>query len=280
MRLAFRLGYYGDAFFGSQVQSDVRTVEGEVIATCRRIGLFDDPKSARFAFAGRTDRGVHAVGQVCAFSTEEPERAVAALAFELPGDIWTTGWAAVHERFSPRKEARSRTYLYYFSEYPGDASAMDAAAQEFVGEHDFTRFSRQSERSPIRRVISACVHEENGFLVFEVTAESFLWNMVRCMAWTLAAVGRGEMEGEDIRVLLEGPGERRVPSARPEGLILTDVDYGFPFTPLSPSPKATSALEARQQEFRLKERVNLALRGLSLDLLREKAVDKELRDLS
>lgn len=266
MRLAFRLGYYGENFFGSQVQAEVRTVEGEVIATCRRVGLFDDPRAVRFAFAGRTDRGVNAIGQVCAFSTEEPERAVAALGFELPADIWTTGWAAVHDWFSPRKEARSRTYRYYFSEEVGDVPAMDEAAQEFVGEHDFTRFSRQSERSPIRRVIFAGVREEDGFRIFEVTAESFLWNMVRCMAWSLAAVGRGEMRGEEIRALLERRGERRVPAARPEGLILTDVDYGFPFTPLPPSPKATSALDARREEFRLKERVNGALLGLSRDL--------------
>jgi tRNA pseudouridine38-40 synthase len=268
MRLAFRLGYWGENFFGSQVQADVRTVEGEVIAVCRKIGLFEDARAARFAFAGRTDRGVNAAGQVCAFSTDEPERAVAALRFELPADIWTTGWAAVHEGFSPRKEARSRTYRYYFSDEPGDVPAMDAAAQEFVGEHDFTLFSRQSERSPIRRVISACVREEGGFCVLEVTAESFLWNMVRCIAWTLAAVGRGEMGREEIRALLEGRGERRVPAARPEGLILTGVDYGFAFTPLPPSPKATSALDARLEEFRLKERVNRALLGLNEDLQR------------
>lgn len=263
MRLAFRLGYWGEAFFGSQVQADARTVEGEVIAACRRIGLFDDPRSARFASAGRTDRGVSAAGQVCAFSTDEPERAVAALRFELPADIWTTGWAAVHEGFSPRKEARSRTYRYYFSGETGDVPAMDRAAQEFLGEHDFTLFSRQSERSPIRRVIASSVREEGGFCIFEVTAESFLWNMVRCMAWTLAAVGRGEMTGEEIRALLEGRGGRRVPAARPEGLILTDVDYGFPFTPLPPSPKAASALEARKEGLRLKERVNRALIDLS-----------------
>lgn len=266
MRLAFRLGYYGDAFFGSQLQADVRTVEGEVIAACRRIGLFDDWKSARFAFAGRTDRGVHAVGQVCAFSTDEPERAVAALRFELPGDIWTAGWASVHDLFNPRKEARSRTYLYYFSGDQGDARAMDAAAQEFVGEHDFTLFSRRSERSPIRRVIAAGVREEDGFLVFEVTAESFLWNMVRCMAWTLAAVGRGEMDRADIRALLDRSGERRVPAAGPEGLILSRVGYGFSFAPLAPSPKAAYALDARRREFGLKERVNLTLCRLSADL--------------
>ncbi|WP_342679425.1 tRNA pseudouridine(38-40) synthase TruA [Methanofollis sp. UBA420] len=279
MRLAFRIGYWGDDFYGSQVQPDLRTVEGDVIAACIRIGLFSDPRDARFAFAGRTDRGVHAAGQVCAFTTAEPERAVAALRFELPADIWTTGWAEVHDLFSPRKEAAARTYRYYFVEHPGDTAAMDDAAQDFVGEHDFSLFSRQSERDPLRHVMAAHVADEDGFCVFTVTAESFLWNMVRCMAFALAAVGRGEMDAGGIRALLAGEGTARVPAAPPGGLILTDVAYPFPFTPLLPSPKAERALAEREQDFRLKKRVTAALRGLSLDLLREEQADDKLRDL-
>ncbi|MDD4254439.1 MAG: tRNA pseudouridine(38-40) synthase TruA [Methanofollis sp.] len=279
MRLAFRIGYWGDDFYGSQVQPSVRTVEGDVIAACKEIGLFTNPKEARFAFAGRTDRGVHAAGQVCAFTTDEPERAVTALRYELPADIWTTGWAEVPERFNPRKEALARTYRYYFVDHPGDTAAMDDAAQAFVGEHDFSLFSRQSERDPLRHVMAAHVADEDGFCVFTVTAESFLWNMVRCMAFALAAVGRGERDTAGIRALLEGNGTARVPAAPPGGLILTKVAYPFPFTPLPPSPKAERALVGREHDFRLKKRVNAALRGLSLDLLREEQADNELRDL-
>ncbi|WP_067047475.1 tRNA pseudouridine(38-40) synthase TruA [Methanofollis ethanolicus] len=279
MRLAFRIGYWGDDFYGSQVQPNVRTVEGDVIAACKEIGLFANPKEARFAFAGRTDRGVHAAGQVCAFTTAEPERAVAALRFELPADIWTTGWAEVHDHFSPRKEAAARTYRYYFVEHPGDTAAMDDAAQEFVGEHDFSLFSRQSERTPVRRIMAAHVADEDGFCVFTVTAESFLWNMVRCMAFALAAVGRGEIDAGGIRALLAGEGAARVPAAPPGGLILIDVAYPFSFTPLPPSPKAERAHVEREQDFRLKKRVTAALRGLSLDLLREEQADDKLRDL-
>lgn len=273
MRLAFRIGYWGDDFYGSQVQPDRRTVEGDLIAACKQIGLFEDQKEARFACAGRTDRGVHAAGQVCAFTTAEPERAVTALRFELPADIWTTGWAEVGDRFNPRKEAVARTYRYYFPEHPGDTAAMDEAAGAFVGEHDFSQFSRKSERTPVRRVMAAHVTDEAGFCVFTVTAESFLWNMVRCMAFALAAVGRGEMTKEEIQIRLAGPGRDRLPAAPPGGLILTDVAYPFTFTPLPPSPKAERALFVREQDFRLKERVNAALRGLSLDLLREEEPD-------
>ncbi|TAJ45605.1 tRNA pseudouridine(38-40) synthase TruA [Methanofollis fontis] len=279
MRCAFRIGYWGEQFFGSQVQPDVRTVEGEVAAACRRLGLFDDPKEAGFTSAGRTDRGVHAAAQVVAFTTDLPGRAVAALPHELPKDIWCTGWAAVHDRFNPRKEALARTYRYYFGEHPGDLAAMNRAAALFVGEHDFTLFSRKSERSPIRRVLATSVAEEEGACVFQVTAESFLWNMVRCMAGALDAVGRGECGADGIADLLTGRGGRRPAAAPPHGLILTDVDYGFAFTPVRPSRKAMAALENRGRELRQKEGANRELHRFCLDVPREQAVDDELRHL-
>ncbi|MCG7854592.1 MAG: tRNA pseudouridine(38-40) synthase TruA, partial [Methanoregulaceae archaeon] len=77
MRLAFRTAYLGDRFYGSQVQAEERTVEGEFIAACQRMELFTDPRDARFLAAGRTDRGVHAKSQVYAFTTLFPERAIA-----------------------------------------------------------------------------------------------------------------------------------------------------------------------------------------------------------
>lgn len=75
VRLAFRIGYLGDGFYGSQYQPDRRTVEGEVINACLRGGLFSDPRSARLTISGRTDRGVHSRSQIIAFSTSLPDRA-------------------------------------------------------------------------------------------------------------------------------------------------------------------------------------------------------------
>jgi tRNA pseudouridine38-40 synthase len=74
MRLAFRLSYLGSRFYGSQMQATERTVEGEFVAACQRISLFSDWREAGFQFAGRTDRGVHACGQVAVFTTDEPAR--------------------------------------------------------------------------------------------------------------------------------------------------------------------------------------------------------------
>lgn len=244
MNLAFRFAYFGDRFFGSQMQPDLRTVEGEFIETCRNLELFDDWREANFATAGRTDRGVHARCQVCSFLTDKPDRAIEALNRVLPADIWCTGWAEAPEGFHPRYSAVSRTYRYYFSA-PGDVAAMDEAAQEFLGRHEFSAFARVGDRNPERRILASRVFADGRFAVFEVTGESFLWNMVRCMATMLAQVGRGEAEAIDIAHLLTEPAERRVAAAPPEGLILWNIDYGVPFTLLPIDGKSSRHLADR-----------------------------------
>lgn len=247
MNLAFRFSYFGDRFFGSQMQPGLRTVEGEFVAACMRLRLFDDWREANFATAGRTDRGVHARDQVCSFRTDMPDRAIAALNQVLPADIWCTAWAEVPEGFHPRYSAVSRTYRYYFPGTPGNAAAMHAAAQAFVGRHDFSSFSRTSERNPERKILAARVFEEGPFTVFEVTGESFLWNMVRCMATALERAGRGEAEAGEIVRLLAGPAEQRLPAAPPEGLILWDIDCGVSFTPLPAGEKSCRYLADRRR---------------------------------
>lgn len=238
MNLAFRFSYFGDHFFGSQVQPLLRTVEGEFIAAARRLHLFDDWRTANFATAGRTDRGVHARGQVCSFATDMPERAVERLNQVLPEDIWCTAWAVVPEGFHPRYSAISRTYRYYFFPAPGNTAAMHEAAQEFVGLHDFSSLSRAGDRDPERRILAARVFEEGLFAVFEVTGESFLWNMVRCMATALERVGQEEAGRGEIARLLAGPADERLPAAPPEGLILWEIEYGISFTPLPADEKS------------------------------------------
>jgi tRNA pseudouridine38-40 synthase len=242
MRLAFRVAYLGDGFFGSQVQADRRTVEGEMIAACGRLALFDDWREARFAFAGRTDRGVHSRAQVAAFDTPDPDRARSALNLQLPRDCWCTGVAEVADAFHPRYDARSRTYRYFFPKASLDREAMAAAAGFFPGRHDFSRFARVEGKDPLRNVLSARVFDDVGFPCFEVTAESFLWQMVRGMAGALLSVGIGDLDADEVQALLdETPGERH-PPAPSSGLVLWDVDCGIRFEPLSRSPRSSAFL--------------------------------------
>jgi tRNA pseudouridine38-40 synthase len=131
MRLAFQVAYLGDRFFGSQIQLGYRTVEGEFIAACERMALFPNWREAGFSFAGRTDRGVHAYGQVCAFTTNAPDRAIQAMNFQLPRDCWCRGYAEVANTFHPRYSALSRTYRYFISDTNLDTRAMIHAANLF-----------------------------------------------------------------------------------------------------------------------------------------------------
>ena len=177
VKLAFRVAYRGDNFNGSQMQPGLRTVEGEFIAACIRLGLFEDWRKARFAASGRTDRGVHATGQVFSFLTGIPDRAVSALNYQLPPDCWCTGYAVVEPGFHPRYDAKYRTYRYFFREQDLDAPRMETAAMLFQGNHDFSGFARVDKKKPERKVLAASIGIDNGVLFLEITAESFLWHM-------------------------------------------------------------------------------------------------------
>ena len=259
MRLAFRLAYLGDGFSGSQMQADRRTVEGEVIAACRRLALFDDWRDARLAFAGRTDRGVHARGQVFAFDTAEPDRALAALNVQLPRDCWCTGVAEVPGTFHPRYDALSRTYRYFFPRTPLDRDAMARAAGFFAGRHDFSRLARVEGKDPVRQVLSARVFDDAGLACLEVTAESFLWQMVRGMAGVLLSAGQGLLGEDGIPELLDGSPGERFPPAPSSGLVLWEVDCGIRFAPLERSPRSSAFLASVRQHHELMARVTSLL---------------------
>jgi len=232
VRLACRVAYIGDRFAGSQMQAAERTVEGEFIAACTRLGLFTDHRAAGFAAAGRTDRGVHARSQVFAFTTALPSRARDVLNWQLPKDLWITGVAVVEPGFSPRYDARLRTYRYYFGRSDLDLPAMDTASRQFIGTHDFSRFARSSERNPERTIVSARVWHDHGVGVFEVCGESFLWHMVRLMAACLLRIGEGQEDKEALLRRLDGDRVSPLSPAPPFGLVLWDVDCGIAFEPV------------------------------------------------
>ena len=255
MRLAFRVSYIGTRFFGSQMQADHRTVEGEFVAACRRLDLFSDFREAGFLSAGRTDRGVHARGQVVAFLTEYPERAKTALNIQLPPDCWCTGYAEVPPEFHPRYDTHSRTYRYYFSTPPVDMDAMKRSARQFSGTQNFTNFARVRGKNPHRTVLSVTMGEQKGFVYFEVTADSFLWHQVRSMATALWRIGAGEADEGSITALLEQESDQMVPPAPAEGLILWNTDCGLEFTPLPVDERSASYLGYLRHHHALMERV-------------------------
>lgn len=260
VRLAFRVSYLGSRFFGSQMQVQSRTVEGEFIAACRRLGLFEDWRQAGFLSAGRTDRGVHARGQVIAFSTDEPERAIGTLNLQLPPDLWCSAYAEVPEEFHPRYDAKFRTYRYYFPEVPHHPEEMEKAARHFLGPHDFSHFARAGDRNPERNVLSARIAREDRFVYFEVTADSFLWHQVRCMASALFRVGNGEADEASILQYLNGEIDRPLSPAPAEGLVLWDTDCGLVWSPLIKGERSGSFMDHLCRHHALMEKVCRILR--------------------
>ena len=255
VRLAFLVSYIGSGFYGSQIQVDQRTVEGEFVAACRRLNLFDDWRKAGFLFAGRTDRGVHACGQVAAFSTTEPERAVHTINTQLPPDCWCSGYSEVSPAFHPRYDAKFRTYRYYFEEGRYDIEAMGHAAGHFLGNHNFTSFARVGDRNPWRTILVAAVFDHEDYLFFEVTAASFLWHQVRCMAAALIRVGSGEASDSSVTELLQAPAEKPLQPAPAEGLILWETGCGITWQPLGAGRRSTLFLDNLRRHYGRMEKV-------------------------
>ena len=260
VRLAFRVSYLGSRFFGSQMQAQNRTVEGEFIATCQRLSLFSDWRKAGFVSSGRTDRGVHARGQVIAFTTDAPDRAIATINLQLPPDLWCSAYAVVPEQFHPRYDAKSRTYRYFFSEVPKKTGEMEKASRYFLGIHDFSHFARVKDKNPLRNILAIRVAEEDGFVFLEVTAESFLWHQVRCMATALLRVGNGEAEPGSIALSLQGEPDKPLSPAPAEGLVLWDTDCGVNWSPLPERERSATFMDHLCRHHALMEKVCYVLR--------------------
>jgi tRNA pseudouridine38-40 synthase len=235
VRVAFRIGYLGTSFFGSQFQPHNRTVEGEIRQACIRAGLFIDTREGRLAFSGRTDRGVHARCQVIAFSTPHPDRARRALPGQLPPDIWVDAFCEVPDSYSPRRDVISRTYRFYFHEMPKNPALMIEASKLFLGKHDYSCFARvEPGKDPMRSITTINVHVEEDCCWIEVTAPSYLWHMVRCMAEALTRVSSGLLTPQELEVMLTGRCSNKMKPAPPDGLILWEITDLLPWRKVAP----------------------------------------------
>ncbi len=260
VRVAFRFGYLGEGFAGSQFQPDQRTVEGEIRGACLRAGLFSEEYRARLAVSGRTDRGVHARCQIMAFSTSLPDRAARALPGQLPPDIWITHWCVVPDTYSPRRDVISRTYRYIFSGPVGDPGLMREAAGLFIGRHDYSCLARiEPGKTPLRTVTSLSIHGDGACCWLEITAPSYLWHMVRCIATVLQLASCDEIRLDEIRALLAGRCKNKVRPASPEGLILWSVEDNLDWIPVPILKRTTRLHSSAASHHRIMERVHSLL---------------------
>jgi tRNA pseudouridine38-40 synthase len=237
------IAYDGTDFSGFQRQPGRRTVQGVLEETLGRLTGEDVEVDG----SGRTDAGVHALGQVCHFLTASPipvSKYPFILQNLLPRDIIAVSAEEMPLNFHARKSACWKTYRYQIDTrpvpdlferrfrthlpYPVDLEAMRRAAGHLVGTHDFTSFC--SPKTPVedkvRTIYRLDVGEDDKGLRIEVTGSGFLYNMVRILAGTLYEVGRGRMEADSIPRILEARDRTKAgPTFPPEGLVLVRVGY-------------------------------------------------------
>ncbi len=236
--------YDGTRYHGWQIQPDTLTIQ-EVIQ--KKIEVMTR-HPVRLTASGRTDAGVHALGQVASFATsaqiptEGFRRGLNSL---LPPDIIIKSAEEVAGDFHPQFGARKKIYLYRIlnCELPSaiqrnhswhipeflDVPAMEHAAQHLVGRHDFSSFQAADPdgADPVREVFQAdCRREEGNFLSFTIAADGFLKHMVRNIVGTLVDVGKGKISGEEFRWILGARDRRQAGlTAPPQGLFLMEVRY-------------------------------------------------------
>ena len=234
LRIALQLGYLGNRYHGFQIQPHVPTIEDKLFNALEHLGIIDNPKKAKYSAAGRTDRGVHALGQVVAFNTDKPELTMPRiLNSKLPDDIWVWGRAEVSKAFDPRRKAVSREYRYLLYREGLDISKMRIASTLLVGTHDFANFStRDAEKSTKRTMKRIEIRISGPFITLDITADSFTWNMVRKIVTGLSMVGGGSRDLLWLRSMLKPDKYVEVIKSAPSfGLTLKKVNYsGIKFT--------------------------------------------------
>ena len=225
-RVALKIAYLGTEYYGFQKQPGLITVEGEILSALKKLDLVQDKDKCGFGIAGRTDRGVHALGNVISFLTNE-RIIINQINNTLPPSIRVLAQAKVPLSFKVRY-ALKRHYRYLLPITPEnilDFKKMVQASEMFKGTHDFTNFSKRSERNPVRTIDEIIFKKGKGSIQIDVVGESFLWNMVRKIVKVLLMVGEGEIPVEDINEYFNPQQDYSIKPMPPEGLILMDIAY-------------------------------------------------------
>jgi tRNA pseudouridine38-40 synthase len=239
------LEYEGTDFSGWQVQPEARTVQGELnraLSTVLR-------REVRVQGAGRTDAGVHALGQVASLTApEDLKRVLSSVNAVLPDDVVVRSAARVPESFHARRSAVRRHYRYRLHQgptalerrtclvlrHPPDLDGMARAASLLPGQRDFASFAVEPEpaESTECRLERVDVAADGSFLYVDVIANRFLRKMVRTLVGTLLEIGWGKRAPEWIDEVLESRDRSAAgPTVSPRGLVLLSVEYPDALSP-------------------------------------------------
>lgn len=243
-RIKCTVSYDGTNYQGFQVQPEGRTVQGEIQHVLKKM---HKGEKIRIHASGRTDRGVHAKGQVFHFDTPlslTEEQWKRALNSQLPQDIVIRSTEFVSQDFHARFSCVAKEYRYivlyqkerdpflvnytHHHPYPLDLQKIEDAMKYFLGTHDFTSFSsaKTEINDRVRTIDLFQIQQENNKLIFRIRGDGFLYNMVRIIVGTLLDVGSGKIEPEKIPEIFAAKDRTRAgKTISPNGLYLWKVYY-------------------------------------------------------
>ena len=241
-RYKLLIEYEGTRYSGWQMQKGGKSIQGELMDACRE--LFEERVLDVYG-AGRTDGGVHAIGQVAHLEVDTdhpPLKIKYGINDRLPPDICIIDVEKAADNFHARHDAVARSYVYQVSRRrtafgkkfvwwikdPLSADIMNEAAKIFTGLMDYRNFtdSEQEQNSTKTEIIHAEVVEAGNLILFHVIGSHFLWKQVRRMTGVLVEVGRGNLSSEDVASFFKGKTD--IPAkltAPPSGLFLEKVWY-------------------------------------------------------
>ena len=235
--------YDGSGFNGWQKQPNKLNIQGEIEAVLENI----TKEKVELIASGRTDAGVHALGQVANFKTNSKipiEKIPIAINSQVKNSIRIKNAEEVDERFHSRYNCKKKTYRYIIdnSKYGSsiyrnltyhiptklNVEKMKKAIKYFEGQHDFKAFrsSGTSSKSSVRTIYNAETKQKEQYIVIELTGNGFLYNMVRIISGTLVDVGLGKTKPEDIPNIIEEKDRQKAgKTLPPQGLFLVKVEY-------------------------------------------------------
>lgn len=241
MRYKAIVMYDGTMFHGFQYQNDLRTVQEEIEKVLKIV----TKKDTKIYPAGRTDTGVHALGQVFHFDYDvkmEEWQIKNALNSRLPKDIYIKNINIVNDDFHARYQALKKTYQYvinlnefnplnknycYYYKYKLDIEKMIKASKLFVGEHDFKTFTKNHKiENTVRTIYNIEFDVQDKVIKINITGNGFLHNMVRIIVAMLIEVGNNRITEEQLLIALNNKNRKFAPKLAPaNGLYLVSVEY-------------------------------------------------------
>tara|TARA_B100000575_G_scaffold289370_1_gene291032 strand:+ start:603 stop:1379 length:777 start_codon:yes stop_codon:yes gene_type:complete len=243
LKLAFKIQYKGTNYSGFQSQKNANSIQAEILKAFENISV----KDIQMNFSGRTDKGVHALGQIFDVTVSQDRsdmQWISGLNSNLPPDIAIVNIDRVKDSFHSRFDAIDRTYSYlifnsrsrnvlfddfYFWEQENlDIEKMIKQSKYLIGKHDFSSFRSSScgSKNPIRNIKKIKIKKLGNIIEIKIIANAFLQNMVRILVGTLLDIGKGHLK-MPIKDILESKDRKNAGiTIDPRGLIFLGADYG------------------------------------------------------